>query len=144
MSRNSHFWANSYKNPTIKSIFGFRQIPSGCDDVKSRLINQMNEWDNDNCPQTSEQCPAMPCGQKCLYKVGIYFVKSLAFLKELMQFGLAVFFWIETKIFRGKQTDNKFLELKRANNPYLKLLLISSYSERKIQKGYCVHKANKD
>jgi hypothetical protein len=104
------------KNPTIKSIFGFRQIPSGCDDVKSRLINQMNEWDNENCPQTSEQCPAMPCGQKCLYKVGIYFVK-LGFSKRInagfLLYGNKYYPWKYNKL---KPTNNKCSAFKEPMN----------------------------
>jgi hypothetical protein len=42
-------------------------INSPCTEVSSRLISQMNAWDNANCPNVSESCPKMPCGQKCLY-----------------------------------------------------------------------------
>jgi len=40
-----------------------------CNDIKSGLINQMNAWrGNSTCGTISESCPAMPCGQNCLYE----------------------------------------------------------------------------
>merc|ERR1712096_214347 len=31
--------------------------------------NQMNAWQGDSlCPSTSNSCPQLPCGQKCLYE----------------------------------------------------------------------------
>jgi len=44
-------------------------VPTTCDDVRTQLINQMNQWQGDsNCGQVSDTCPSMPCGQKCLYE----------------------------------------------------------------------------
>ena len=54
----------------FSNLFHFRHIHSPCSEVGSRLVDQMNAWDNANCPNVSESCPKMPCGQKCLYKVG--------------------------------------------------------------------------
>ena len=47
-----------------------RTIPENCDTIKGKLIEQMNIWEDDsNCGQISEECPSLPCGQNCLYKV---------------------------------------------------------------------------
>jgi hypothetical protein len=39
------------------------------------LVNQMNAWENIDCPGKTDGCPELPCGQKCLYKV--LFLKAL-------------------------------------------------------------------
>merc|ERR1712241_613679 len=44
-------------------------VPNSCDNIRSQLINQMNQWKGDsNCGKTSESCPTLPCGQNCLYE----------------------------------------------------------------------------
>jgi len=44
---------------------------SSCSQVSERLLRQIQLWEGAAlCPNTtSEECPAMPCGQKCLYTV---------------------------------------------------------------------------
>jgi len=44
-------------------------VPGSCENVRTKLINQMNQWAGDsNCGQISDSCPSMPCGQNCLYE----------------------------------------------------------------------------
>jgi len=44
------------------------EVESSCESLQNRLINQMRQWEGDSlCPGTSEACPDLPCGQKCLY-----------------------------------------------------------------------------
>eukprot|EP00091_Calanus_sinicus_P022689 TRINITY_DN7316_c0_g1_i1.p1 TRINITY_DN7316_c0_g1~~TRINITY_DN7316_c0_g1_i1.p1 ORF type:complete len:165 (-),score=39.45 TRINITY_DN7316_c0_g1_i1:80-574(-) len=46
------------------------EIPTSCEDFKGQLIAQMNAWEGDSlCPGTTSACPALPCGQNCLYKL---------------------------------------------------------------------------
>merc|ERR1712062_372408 len=40
-----------------------------CESVHSKIVAQINEWDVEICPMTSEGCSKLPCGQKCLYKL---------------------------------------------------------------------------
>jgi len=48
-------------------------IPTSCSQFKTRVINQMNAWKGEElCPGTSEDCPSLPCGQKCLYNFTSY------------------------------------------------------------------------
>merc|ERR1712107_563558 len=43
---------------------------STCNQVSDLLEAQMKAWEGDAlCPNVSDTCPKMPCGQKCLYKV---------------------------------------------------------------------------
>merc|ERR1711973_630121 len=43
---------------------------STCNQVSDHLEAQMKAWEGDAlCPNVSDTCPKMPCGQKCLYKV---------------------------------------------------------------------------
>merc|ERR1711915_67637 len=45
------------------------EIPESCQTFKSKIISQMNAWQGDSlCPGTSNSCPDMPCGQRCLYQ----------------------------------------------------------------------------
>jgi hypothetical protein len=42
---------------------------SGCPTVQARLVAQLAAWEGPGlCPNTTgPECPAMPCGQNCLY-----------------------------------------------------------------------------
>jgi len=47
-------------------------IPSDCNTVQTKIQNQMDAWKEteekaEACPGTSQQCPRLPCGQKCRY-----------------------------------------------------------------------------
>ena len=47
-------------------------IPNDCNTVQEKIQNQMEVWketeeEGDACPGTSEECPRLPCGQKCRY-----------------------------------------------------------------------------
>ena len=47
-------------------------IPTDCNTVKTQIQNQMEIWKETEekanaCPGTSENCPNLPCGQKCRY-----------------------------------------------------------------------------
>lgn len=60
--------ANTFIYPWHASCKINWNIPVGCDGVKEKLILQMNTWQGDaNCGAISDQCPALPCGQNCLY-----------------------------------------------------------------------------
>jgi len=44
------------------------EIETSCDSLESRLIQQMRDWEGEaNCGKESNSCPALPCGQNCLY-----------------------------------------------------------------------------
>jgi len=47
-------------------------IPLDCDTVKNKIVNQIKQWENTECPGVSEDCPKLPCGQKCLYNFTSY------------------------------------------------------------------------
>ena len=47
-------------------------IPTDCNTVKTQIQTQMKIWKETEeianaCPGTSENCPNLPCGQKCRY-----------------------------------------------------------------------------
>ena len=47
-------------------------IPTDCYTVQAKIRNQMELWKETEekakaCPGTSQQCPRLPCGQKCRY-----------------------------------------------------------------------------
>ena len=47
-------------------------IPTNCDTVQNKIQKQMEIWKETSegkeaCPGTSEECPRLPCGQKCRY-----------------------------------------------------------------------------
>jgi len=47
------------------------QLGQDCDRVKDLLVTQMNAWaGEESCGETSDSCPALPCGQNCLYQHG--------------------------------------------------------------------------
>ena len=48
------------------------KIPLDCDTVKNKIVNQIKEWETTECPGVSEECPKLPCGQKCLYNFTSY------------------------------------------------------------------------
>merc|ERR1712203_65380 len=48
-------------------------IPSSCEQFKTKIINQMDAWKGEElCPPVSEDCPTLPCGQRCLYNFTSY------------------------------------------------------------------------
>ena len=47
-------------------------IPTDCNTVQNKIQTQMEIWKEtpkgkEACPGTSEECPRLPCGQKCRY-----------------------------------------------------------------------------
>jgi len=46
------------------------QFSENCNDVRNRIIRQIDNWQGDAlCPTTSPSCPELPCGQNCLYEL---------------------------------------------------------------------------
>ncbi|XP_023328353.1 uncharacterized protein LOC111701339 isoform X2 [Eurytemora carolleeae] len=44
------------------------RVAEPCEQFKIKMINQIRDWEGDAlCPGTSSTCPALPCGQRCLY-----------------------------------------------------------------------------
>jgi len=44
-------------------------MSESCTDVKQKLLDQIEQWKGDANCGTPDDCPKMPCGQKCLYEV---------------------------------------------------------------------------
>jgi len=44
-------------------------MSESCTDVKQKLVDQINAWQGDANCGTPDDCPKMPCGQKCLYEL---------------------------------------------------------------------------
>lgn len=52
------------------------QVPVPCSQVRDGVVEMMDRWKGDGetplseagCGTTSDSCPNLPCGQKCLYK----------------------------------------------------------------------------
>ena len=51
---------------THLSIFLHRTLSIDCDEAQQTIVAQMNEWENNPCP---EPVDGKPNGQKCKYKV---------------------------------------------------------------------------
>merc|ERR1711994_1163398 len=59
--------------PSHASCEGKWTIPTSCEEFKNKIINQMRAWEGDElCPPVSEDCPSLPCGQRCLYNFTSY------------------------------------------------------------------------
>jgi len=44
------------------------RVPAACESVSQALVTQLRAWEGESlCPSTSPACPALPCGQRCLY-----------------------------------------------------------------------------
>ena len=70
-------------SPQLKSLTGhcqgwkilfqiFRIVSADCETVQAKIVQQMNDWDNEDCgtkPGDTE-----PHGQKCLYKVNFFYL----------------------------------------------------------------------
>jgi len=45
------------------------QVSMSCAEFKQKVINQISDWEGErNCGNTSDLCPVLPCGQRCLYQ----------------------------------------------------------------------------
>ena len=69
-----HFWQNQ-NGVCFSNKHNLRTLADYCPDVQTKIVDQMNAWDNEDCgtkPGDTE-----PNGQKCLYHVSTLDFRSL-------------------------------------------------------------------
>ena len=72
--KNFHFWQNQ-NGICFSNKHNLRTLADYCPDVQTKIVDQMNAWDNEDCgtkPGDTE-----PNGQKCLYHVSTLDFRSL-------------------------------------------------------------------
>jgi len=60
-------WGSTNGYPLHASCQIDWEFTDNCSNIRSGLINQMNAWAGNSTCGKEGDCPAMPCGQLCLY-----------------------------------------------------------------------------